>query len=240
MTLPRDRDPEESLFQVLAGAREGLGSAALLGGHTTEGESLAVGFAVWGFGTEATLWRREGLRVGDQLLLSAPLGSGVAWRADMSGGVPGPQMQAVIRSMMAGHDAVLGAIDRFGCTPSACTDVTGFGLARHLLELVGASEVGARLFSASLPTYDGALRLLDRGVRSTLHDDNRRSLRGLTVDPDVPPSRRELLFDPQTCGPMLLGMAPADARRLIDAGVAWGIGEVVSEMAPGTVHVVNR
>lgn len=240
VTLPRDRDPEEALFQVLAGAKVGLGPAALLGGHTTEGETLSVGFAVWGVGTEETLWRRDGLSVGDQLLLTTPIGTGVAWRADMTGGVPGPAMSAIVASMVRGHVPVLEALEAQGLTPTAATDVTGFGLARHLLELVQAGGVGARLFSGDLPVHDGVLELLRQGVRSSFHEANRGALVGLRVDEDVNPLLRELLFDPQTCGPMLLGLPPADAQRLVDTGWGWVIGEVCEDVPAGTVHVVTR
>jgi len=240
VTLPRDRDPEEALFQVLAGAKVGLGPAALLGGHTTEGQTLSVGFAVWGVGTEETLWRRDGLAVGDQLLVTTPIGTGVAWRADMTGGVPGPAMSAIVASMVRGHVPVLEALEAQGLTPTAATDVTGFGLARHLLELVQAGGVGARLFSGDLPVHDGVLELLRQGVRSSFHEANRGALVGLRVDEDVDPLLRELLFDPQTCGPMLLGLPPADAQRLVDTGWGWVIGEVCDDVPPGTVHVVTQ
>ncbi len=238
VTVPRDRDPEEALFQVLAGARQGLGDTALLGGHTTEGEVLAVGFAVWGVGTDEGLWRRDGLRVGDRLVLTGALGTGVLWRADMSGQAAGPWMTELVAGMVRGHGPALAVIEGLGLRPSAATDVTGFGFARHLLELLGASGVGAEILAAELPVYRGALALLERGHRSTFHDQNRRALVGLEIGPDVAPARRELLFDPQTCGPMLLGM-PEEAAALVEAlpGAAV-IGRVVEDVLPGTARVV--
>ena len=135
---------------------------------------------------------------------------------------------------------VLEALEAQGLTPTAATDVTGFGLARHLLELVQAGGVGARLFSEELPVHDGVLELLRQGVRSSFHEANRGALVGLRVDEDVDPLLRELLFDPQTCGPMLLGLPPVEAERLVDAGWGWVIGEVGDDVPAGTVHVVRR
>ncbi len=241
VTLPQDRDPEEALFQVLAGARRGLGDVALLGGHTTEGDALSVGFAVWGVGREEGLWRREGLSAGDRLVLTGPLGTGVLWRADMGGSASGPWMAGVVEGMLRGHAPALEALSALGLRPSAATDVTGFGFARHLLEILGASGVGAEVWSEALPVFAGALELLERGHRSTFHEANRSALVGLGVDADVDPHRRALLFDPQTCGPMLLGLPPAAAAAFVEAYPgAVEVGEVVEEQGAGTARIRRR
>jgi selenide,water dikinase len=251
VTVP-EADParaEETLYQVMAGARAALDAdgVALVGGHTTTGPELAVGFAVWGLAASAdALIRIGGLSPGDHLVLTKPLGTGVVLQADMRGLARGAWVDATCASMLRSNAAAARAAMEL--RPSAATDVTGFGLAGHLGSMLRASKVSAVVDLDALPALPGALSLLGRGVRSTTHPENARARRAMLVD-DGAAGRPalDLLFDPQTSGGLLLGI-PAPRRdallRALHAagdGAAVVIGEVAAPRADGAlIAVVTR
>jgi hypothetical protein len=227
---------EETLYQVMAGARAALEAdgVTLVGGHTSTGPELVVGFAVWGFVASAdALIRIGGAAPGDQLLLTKRLGTGVILQADMRALARGEWVEAATASMLRSNGAAARAIVALG--PSAATDVTGFGLARHLGEMLRASKSSAVLDLAAIPALPGAVALLGRGIRSTAHPENARARRAMLVEPDA--ARREsldLLFDPQTSGGLLVAVPPARGSAMLSALHAAGDGAaaIIGEVAP--------
>jgi selenide,water dikinase len=241
VTVP-DSEPErseETLYQVLAGARAAFDpdGITLVGGHSVAGDALGVGFAVGGTAPDRdALLRQTGLVPGDHLILTKPLGTGLLWRADMLGEARGEWIEAAVTSMCRSH-AEASRIAR-AVAASAGTDVTGFGLAGHLGALLHASGVGAHIDLARLPLLPGARECLARGVRSTFHAENARMRQMLRVTPDAARHPAyDVLFDPQTSGGLLFGVAPARSAdalaRLHDAGDerAAVIGEVEASVA---------
>jgi len=209
--IPEDVDAEEVLFQVMSGLRAALDpeGVVLLGGHTLVGDKLIVGLAVTAH-TERTLWSLSGAKPGDALMLTRPLGTGALFHADMAGRAPGRAVQAVLHTMLQGNRAASHALHEVPV--HAATDVTGFGLARHLAELLRASGVSATLEISSLPAYPGVLALLAAGERSTFHDENRAILSTIRVDQSAAHHPNfELLFDPQTCGGLLVATPKPEA-----------------------------
>jgi selenide,water dikinase len=227
---------EETLYQVMAGARAALDAdgVVLVGGHTTTGPELVVGLAVWGLATSPdAIVRLGGLAPGDHLVLSKPLGTGVVLQADMRGLARGTWVEAVNASMLRSN----GPASRAAATlrPSAATDVTGFGLAGHLGSMLRASKASATLDLDALPALPGALSLLGRGVRSTAHPENAKARRAMWVDETA--ARRpalDLLFDPQTSGGLLLGIAADRRDGLLQALRAGGdpAAAVIGVVAP--------
>jgi selenide, water dikinase len=248
VTVP-DSDPsraEETLYQVMAGARAALDGdgVVLVGGHTTTGPELVVGFAVWGFASSAeTLIRIGGLAPGDYLVLTKPLGTGVVLQADMRGLARGAWVDAACVSMLRSNGAAARAAAPL--RPSAATDITGFGLAGHLGSMLRASKVSAVLDLDALPALPGALSLFGRSVRSTAHAENARARRAMLVD-DAAAGKPglDLLFDPQTSGGLLLGIASERRDALLQTLHASGdvaavvIGEVGAPRADGALVAV--
>ena len=248
VTVP-DPDParaEETLFQVLSGVRAGLDplGVTLVGGHTTQGPELFVGLSITGVldGGESVL-RLDGARPGDVLLLTKPLGTGVVLAADMQGRVAGPVVAEAYRAML--RDNIDASRIARACGAHACTDVSGFGLAGHLAEMLRAGGVSARVALDAMPWLEGAVVLVAAGVRSTFHEQNALARRGLAIAPDVSGAPAlELLFDPQTSGGLLIAMAPerADAalRQLREAGdvAARAIGCVTDPRDDGAAFAV--
>lgn len=216
-TLPfaHPRLQEGDLLQLMGGIVDALREmgAALVGGHTTEGADLAVGLAFTGI-LDATAATKGGLREGDALILTKPLGTGLLLAADMQLRAEGPWIEAAVASMLASNQAGARVLAEAGCT--ALTDVTGFGLAGHLVEMLRAGEVGAALDADAIPLLPGVEDSLAAGVASTLDPENRRLLEeGFELRGPAAP-RDGALFDPQTSGGLLAGVAAADA----DAAVA--------------------
>jgi selenide, water dikinase len=211
-TLPAARPPivELDLFHMLRGGLDVLeaAGAVLVGGHSAEGAELALGFAVTGRPRPGKLLRKGGLRLGDRLILTKPLGTGVILAADARGVAPARVVEEAIATMV--QSAAPAAACLLAYRATACTDVTGFGLLGHLLEMLRASDMDAVLDPEAVPALDGALSLLGRGITSSLHADNIAALATLDdghADPADPVTG--LLIDPQTAGGLLAGV-PAD------------------------------
>ena len=214
---------EEDIVQLLSGALEALdeSGAALVGGHTSEGPVLALGFAVSGFADPETLSTKGGARPGEALVLTKPVGTGVLLAAHMRQRAKGRWVEAALTSMSTSNRAAAEILRRHGA--SALTDVTGFGLLGHLLEMLRASGVGAEIHLDAVPAYDGSLALIEQGILSSLQPQNLRSRRAVR-NPEIAAERPmfALLFDPQTSGGLLASVpeAAVDAviRELVAAG----------------------
>ena len=244
VTLPKERTEEdlgEMLFQVLAGARavfDPLG-VSLLGGHTTSGPELFVGFAVDGTAKEGALLALDRLAVGDRLLLTKRLGTGVLLNADMKGRVTGPWLQSAVASMVGSNAAAARVASELGSR--AATDVTGFGLVGHLAEMLRASGTSAVVDVTNIPALPGAVELLGQGFRSTFHAQNEKVKRGIVIHPEAGRHPKlELLFDPQTSGGLLFAVAENKVlealARLEDAVL---IGEVMQPRSDGALVEVK-
>ena len=146
-TIPygTDAKQEEILYQLLSGASLALADAKtfLVGGHTTEGPDLSLGFACNGWIDPDQVWRKGGMVPGQSLILTKALGTGTLFAADMHKQAKGRWIEAAVESMLRSNRLAADCLKQHGAT--ACTDVTGFGLAGHLLEMLTASHVGAEL-----------------------------------------------------------------------------------------------
>lgn len=198
------------LHDVLAGAVKVLREhgAALAGGHTVEGADFAFGLTVTGSATHDTLLRKGGLKPGDHLILTKPLGTGVLFAADMRGKAEDHWIEQAIATMLQSNQAAATCFASHNAT--ACTDVTGFGLAGHLVEMLEASNTTATLDLKSIAALDGAIELAQEGIESTLKPQNQTSQRHIANAKSFRDDPRyALLFDPQTAGGLLAGV-PAD------------------------------
>lgn len=232
--FPEAEVPDGVFAAILEGAAAALGEAgaALLGGHTVRDPELKFGLAVIGEAARDRLLTNAGARAGDRLVLTKPLGTGVLINAfkfdklDEAGLEPAlremERLNAVASRLALAHGA------------AAATDVTGFGLAGHALSMARASGVGLRVELARLPVHDGFYRLAASGVSTGCTDANARNVAEALADlAGLNAVQREVLFDPQTSGGLLLTLPPASAPALLEALAASGhraaeIGEVVA------------
>lgn len=220
---------ERTMAEIMGTAAEVFADAGakIIGGHSSLGDELTIGFTVTGLTkTPITL---AGAKPGDKLILTKPIGSGTIMAAEMAGKARGADVVNCLDLMVqdqAKASIILGKAH-------AMTDITGFGLAGHLRGICDASGVGAILDLDAIPLMDGAEELSAKGIRSSLFEDNRIGagpVSGLDMD---------LLFDPQTAGGLLAAIAPKSAgaalRKLHDAGyTAAIIGEITDGSAINT------
>ena len=212
-TLPYglERQVGADLAAMMRGANAVLAEAgcALVGGHTSEGAELALGFAVNGLVDRNAVLRKSGMQSGDALILTKPLGTGTLLAADMRGKARARWVMAAIGHMIVSNRNAAAILRAHGA--HAATDVTGFGLIGHLVEMTRASGVDAVLDLASLPIMEGARETLALGIFSSLQPENnqlRRAIRDLEAVSRHP--LYPLLFDPQTAGGLLASL-PAHA-----------------------------
>ena len=221
---------ERTLTEILTAASEILrdAGAEIVGGHSSMGDELTIGFTLTGLCPHPPV-TLAGARPGDVLVLTKPVGSGTVMAAEMQLKARGAWVAEALRQMDVSQkaaSAILGGA-------RAMTDVTGFGLAGHLLNICEMSGCGAALDLSAVPLMEGALALAVEGVRSTLYPQNRAQapyLPGLAAPDDA--ARVDLIFDPQTAGGLLAAVAPEDAgavlAALVDAGYpAARIGSLV-------------
>lgn len=205
---------EDLLLQMMTGAVEVLNAAgcALVGGHTGEGSELALGFAINGLIDEdlGQVMRKGGMQAGEVLLLTKPIGTGTLFAAHARGAARGRWVQEALNSMVVSNQRGAEILREHGA--SACTDLTGFGLLGHLVEMTRPSGVDARLDLSQLPLLDGAQECVAQGIVSSLQPSNvrlRRALRNQDAFSQHP--RYPLLFDPQTAGGLLASVPAGGA-----------------------------
>ncbi|MEO7160958.1 MAG: selenide, water dikinase SelD [Polaromonas sp.] len=216
---------EDVLFQMMSGALEVLNDAncALVGGHTGEGKELALGFAINGLIDDdpSQLLRKNGMRPGDVLILTKPIGTGTLFAAYARLAAKGRWIDAALQSMVVSNQRAAQCLREFGAT--ACTDLTGFGLLGHLVEMTRPSGVDAEIDLGALPLLDGAQECVDAGIVSSLQSANvrlRRALRNQEAMLKHP--RYPLIFDPQTAGGLLASIPAERAEACIAALRALG------------------
>lgn len=239
---PLDPPDDQALGGILEGAAAALGEAGavLLGGHSVRDPELKYGLAVIGEADPARLLTNAGAQPGDRLLLTKPLGTGVLINAFKVDKLDEAGLEPALREMErlnaeAGRLALEHGVH-------AATDVTGFGLTGHALGMARASGVGMRLEFARLPVHEGFFELVKRGISTGCTDANATNVAPVFTDrANLDRIHRELLFDPQTSGGLLLSTPPDQAGRLLDALRAGGhraaeIGEVLA--GPVRIEVV--
>ncbi|MBD3787103.1 MAG: selenide, water dikinase SelD [Sphingomonadales bacterium] len=220
VTLPRmsEEMAARTLAEMLdaAGAVFRAAGADLVGGHTSFGAELTLGFSVTGLAARPV--GIDGARPGDALILTKPLGTGVILAAEMARAAPGDVVAGALASMdrpLARDAAILAP------HAHAMTDVTGFGLAGHLINICEASGTAAEIALADVPLLPGAEALSAAGQHSSLMPQNIAALAGRIRAPESP--RARLLYDPQTAGGLLAALPEDRAEPLLAALRAEGI-----------------
>jgi selenide,water dikinase len=210
---------QRELQQLLGGALHefAVADCRLNGGHTMQGPELSLGFVVNGIpmSPDGKLLRKTGAVPGDQLVLTKPLGTGTVFAAHMQLAADGRDVSAALSSMLQSNAIAAELALAHGA--SACTDITGFGLLGHLLEMLDGA-LGVTLELAALPLLPGALLLSQQGIVSTMHAANARSGGSyLQAGPRIDVARLQMLFDPQTSGGLLIALPGERASTLCAA-----------------------
>ena len=217
---------------ILDGASSKVREAGgiLAGGHTIRDPEPKYGLAVIGVASPDRLLRKGGAQPGDLLILTKPLGTGLLVSGRRQGKTSDADLAAAIDSMRALNRRASEVLVDGGIR--VATDVTGFGLLGHGLEMARASGTSFVFDASKLPALDGALDLARQGVETGGAAHNRRFvLPSLEVGPDVPPELVTLAHDPQTSGGLLAAIPRSlvkDVHKdLIEAGIEhWRVGRV--------------
>lgn len=239
--MPADLDAAviRAIFQGGIDAFRRAG-AVVAGGHTIVDSEPKFGYTVSGIVDPQQITRKRGVAVGDALLLSKPLGSGIVTTAAMRDLADADALDVVITKMKELN--VMASTTALAHHAAGMTDVTGFGLVGHLLEMIDSTGLGVTINSSLLPIYPTALELAAAGVVSGGLRRNRAAAESsgvLTVDPAVSDALVDVCCDPQTSGGLLVAVPAADCASLQRAGAALGIDfvHIATVTATPGVHI---
>ena len=233
------------LRSMLEGGLEVLREAgvALVGGHSVEDDEPKYGLSVTGIVHPDKILTNSGLRPGDKLILTKAIGTGIIATAFKGGLASAESTEAMVTSMCTLNKKASEVAVSLGA--KACTDITGFGLAGHLVEIARASRCRVRIRADAVPDLEGALESASMGLIPAGAYANRSYFSAWTsVESDVGAERSDLMFDPQTSGGLVIGIRSEQADQLMEGLVAHGvepvaeIGEVLEDDSEGAVEIV--
>jgi selenide,water dikinase len=218
--FPKEAD-RSILSTIFRGGLDALTEAgvALLGGHTVQDQEIKFGYAVTGEVAPDRVWTNAGVRPGDRLLLTKPVGTGVIATAIKFGRAGDRIAAGAIAAMRTLNRAAADALKALpGAPVHACTDVTGFGVAGHAMEMARASGCVLAIDLNNVPLLEGALELVEAntpggGRTNQSHFGTSVEIEGRAVDPRLV----QLMFDPQTSGGLLVAVDPADEAQALEA-----------------------
>lgn len=241
--FPREGLALKVLHDILRGGADKLKEAgvALVGGHTVADQEVKYGMAVTGLVDPERIIRNGGAQPGDRLILTKPVGVGIITTALKQQRADASLVERAATVMRQLNRAAAGTMSLHDV--HACTDVTGYGLLGHALEMARASGVRLRIEHQKVPHFPEALDLCARNIRPSGLASNRQAFSAsVQFDDAVPEVWRELLFDPQTSGGLLIALPGADTSRLLwrlceNDVEAFSIGHV-TERGTGGISVV--
>lgn len=215
-------------FEILQGIIEGAlrkiteADAVLAGGHTIDDEEPKFGLSVTGVVHPQKYWSNAGAKPGDVLILTKPVGSGVLFNANLKGWVSDAAFEECLRfvtTLNRSAAEIMGGFDIH-----AATDITGFGLAGHALEMAKGSGVALHIHPSAVPVMREATDMYARGMSTGIDAANRALIEGAArFDASLPASFEQIMVDPQTNGGLLASVPPAQSewllRALHDGGV---------------------
>ena len=205
---------------VLTDVLNGAGSivaesgAAIVGGHSIENKEPIFGMSVTGQVNPNQIWKNKGAQVGDVLVLTKRIGTGImnnALKADL---FPGGTEQAVT-SMSTLNRVAAEFAHNF--TVHACTDVTGFSLMGHSVEMASASDVTIHIKAYDIPLFDDVIEATQMGLIPAASYGNRKAIIDVQVDEALDPVWTDILFDPQTSGGLLFSVPANEGEQLVEA-----------------------
>ncbi|MFK7769518.1 MAG: selenide, water dikinase SelD [Mariniblastus sp.] len=226
LPLGHPRAQLQVMRELMAGSIDELKkmNATIVGGHSIEGPRMTIGFTI--LGRQLTDPKTKGmLQVGDRLVLTKPIGTGVLLAALMQGKLAGTAYQPLVDAMLQSNYIALRLIQEHHV--SGITDVTGFGLAGHLAEMLRASGKSAEIKMADVAVLPECQTLIEAGIESTLAPDNRHVAEKVNLEGDVDSLRIASLFDPQTSGGLLFGISESRTESVLKFLADEGFGDSV-------------
>ena len=224
--FPSKKLEPEVLHKIVAGALSKIteSGAVLAGGHTIEDDEPKFGLAVTGIVHPKKYWGNTGARPGDVVLLTKPIGSGVLFNANLKRRVSQNAMKECIKAITTLNKVASEIMG--GYEIHAATDITGFGLAGHALEMARGSGVRIEFFMDRLPIMGESLEMYRIGVTTGVNKHNRELVGKVTrFEKDFPDWHREIVYDPQTSGGLLVSLPHSQGENLANALRRAGVEE---------------
>ncbi len=242
LAFPLASFPDEVIVEVMQGASDKIAEAGanFVGGHSIDDDTLKFGLSVTGFVHPAKVWSNAGARPGDRLILTKPLGTGT-----MTAGVKRQEMteadvMEALESMATINNVVDFLNDSLKDQIHAATDITGFGLSGHSMQLAKASQVSLKIQAKKLPRFERSFECLEKGFLTKAHRSNAQYTEADIDWQGLDSLHKLLIHDPQTSGGLLLAVAPESADEILTAiqqkfTKAALIGEVMSSQAKAVI-----
>jgi len=226
--FPIEKMPIEILRDVLKGGIDKVkeAGAVVVGGHSVEDNEMKYGLAVTGIVHPSRILTNKGARVGDFLVLTKPIGTGIINTA-IKGNLASPELiKKVVEVMATLNKEASEAMDGFGV--SACTDVTGFGLLGHTFEMIEGTGIGVKIFVEKVPMIEQVRELASMGILPAgLYRNKEFWKKAILNLEQVDPVALDILFDPQTSGGLLIAIKSDEAWAMVDELRSKGIGAAV-------------
>lgn len=222
--FPSKKLDQDILNQIIAGGLSKIteAGAVLAGGHTIDDDEPKYGLAVTGIVHPDKYWTNTGARPGDILILTKPIGSGVLFNANLKNWVSSQalnQCLAVIKSLNKTAAEIMQEFEIH-----AATDITGFGLSGHAFEMAIGSEIRLEFTLDDIPVMQEALEMYAKGVSTGVNRHNRQLVENhLRFEKNVPEWHREIVYDPQTSGGLMVAVPEGQGPKLITALKAAGV-----------------
>ena len=214
--FPSRKLPPEDLHRIIAGALDIIteSGAVLAGGHSVEDSEPKFGLSVVGIVHPEHYWTNGGAQEGDVLVLTKPLGSGVLFNANLKNWVSDSAMRACVEVLIKLNKDAARVMKQFDI--HGVTDITGFGLAGHAMEMAKASGALLQITIDSLPIMDEALAMYKRGMTTGVNRFNEKLVKDFLRDESgLPAIQKEILYDPQTSGGLMAALPARQAPELV-------------------------
>ncbi len=223
------------IAEVLQGASDKIGEAgaSFVGGHSIDDDTLKFGLSVTGTIHPDRVWKNSNAKIGDVLILTKALGTGTATAALKRSEVTEKDIQEELQSMAALNDFAQVLSPQQIQSIHAATDVTGFGLAGHAVQMGRASGTCLRFKFSDIPRFEKTMQLLEKGFLTKAHKSNQDYVEKEILFDGLSAIEKQLVYDPQTSGGLLLSVDPQQAPDILQAlniknARAAQVGEVMS------------
>jgi len=212
--------PVEAIQAMLKGAQDKAAEVGCIisGGHSIQDTELKYGLAVTGIVHPNEFWKNHTPRIGDILVLTKPLGTGCMSTALKKGHLPDPDLKLITNSMKTLNNVPVEIIKKFNLKVNACTDITGFGLAGHLSEMVCENGITANLFLDKIPVFSNVFNFISNPayLPGGFYSNKLYIEEQVEFGANVSEEQAGILYDPQTSGGLLFSMPETDAKQFLD------------------------
>jgi len=228
------------LKEMLRGGSDKVAEAgaAMAGGHSVEDDEPKYGLAVTGVVHPDKILTNCGARDGDALVLTKPIGTGVLFNANRSGKLPYRDLEALLPIIGGLNNTALEVALQYDV--HACTDITGFGIAGHVLEMAQGCGSRATLFYRQIPVMPNAIAMYGKGETTMRNRQNREITEGrFDIRLALSAKEEEVLFDPQTSGGLLLAVPSSVAEKMVREMKEKGVehAAIIGEVKEGTTGI---